>query len=185
MTEAPRPRGRPRAFDPDAALDRAVAVFSRRGYAGAGVAELTAAMGSIMEGDVYRAELASLLTDYVGRPTPLTVAKRLARALDPEGQVIEKILLKREDLCHTGAHKINNALGQVLLAVPTELAAARALRREAADADRTRDAYERDDGLQRRTGAAYAALAERNWQGRWTVAGPEVVPRELAQALTS
>ena len=54
---------------------------------------------------------------------------------------------------------------QVLLAVPTELAAERARRREAADADRARDAYERDDGLQRRTGAAYAALAAADWGG--------------------
>ena len=73
---------------------------------------------------------------------------------------------------------------QVLLAVPTELAAERALRREAADADRTRDAYERDDGLQRRTGAAYAALAAGNWRGPWVVAGPDVVPQELARTLT-
>ena len=49
---------------------------------------------------------------------------------------------------------------QVLLAVPTELAAERAQRRAETDADRARDAYERDDGLQRRTGAAYAALAD-------------------------
>ena len=73
---------------------------------------------------------------------------------------------------------------QVLLAVPTELAAERARRREEADADRVRDAYERDDGLQRRTGAAYAALAAANWCGRWVVAGPDVVPYDLAQALT-
>jgi dTMP kinase len=73
---------------------------------------------------------------------------------------------------------------QVLLAVPTELAAERARRREEADADRARDAYERDDGLQRRTGAAYAALAAANWCGRWVVAGPDVVPHDLAQALT-
>jgi dTMP kinase len=74
---------------------------------------------------------------------------------------------------------------QVLLAVPAELAAERALRREAADADRARDAYERDDGLQRRTGAAYAALATANWCGRWVVAGPDVVPHDLAQVLTA
>jgi dTMP kinase len=74
---------------------------------------------------------------------------------------------------------------QVLLAVPTELAAERARRREAADADRARDAYERDDGLQRRTGAAYAALSAAGWGGRWTVAGPEVVARELVSALTA
>ena len=74
---------------------------------------------------------------------------------------------------------------QVLLAVPTELAAERARRREAAEADRARDAYERDDGLQRRTGDAYAALAAADWGGRWVVVGPNVVPNDLAQALTA
>ncbi|MBJ7339892.1 dTMP kinase [Mycolicibacterium sp.] len=72
---------------------------------------------------------------------------------------------------------------QVLLAVPTELAAQRARQREQAEADRARDAYERDDGLQRRTGAAYAALAEADWGGPWNVAGPDVVARELGRAL--
>jgi dTMP kinase len=72
---------------------------------------------------------------------------------------------------------------QVLLAVPTEMAAERARRREASDAGRTRDAYERDDGLQHRTGEAYAALAAANWCGRWTVAGPDVVAGELAKSL--
>jgi dTMP kinase len=74
---------------------------------------------------------------------------------------------------------------QVLLAVPTELAAERARRREEADAGRARDAYERDDGLQRRTGAAYAALAAGDWCGRWVVAGPDVVVPDLAHALTA
>jgi dTMP kinase len=73
---------------------------------------------------------------------------------------------------------------QVLLAVPTEMAAERARRREESDAERVRDAYERDDGLQRRTGAAYAALAEAQWCGRWAVAGPDVVAAELAKSLT-
>jgi tryptophan synthase beta chain len=56
-------------------------------------------------------ELDSLLRDYVGRPTPLTFAGRLTRSLGGA-----KIYLKREDLAHTGAHKINNAIGQTLLA---------------------------------------------------------------------
>lgn len=73
---------------------------------------------------------------------------------------------------------------QVLLAVPTELAAERARRREETEADRARDAYERDDGLQRRTGAAYAALANAQWGGRWAVAGPDVVARDLTRTLT-
>jgi dTMP kinase len=53
-----------------------------------------------------------------------------------------------------------------------------------AEADRARDAYERDDGLQRRTGAAYAALAAADWHGRWAVVGPGVVARDLAESLT-
>jgi dTMP kinase len=73
---------------------------------------------------------------------------------------------------------------QVLLAVPTELAAERARRREETEADRARDAYERDDGLQRRTGAAYAALANAQWGGRWAVAGPDVLARDLMRTLT-
>ena len=60
----------------------------------------------------FRAELATLLEQYVGRPTPLYEATRWARSLGGA-----RIFLKREDLAHTGAHKINNALGQALLAV--------------------------------------------------------------------
>lgn len=59
----------------------------------------------------FQATLDHLLRDYVGRPTPLYPAERLSRTLQGA-----QIYLKREDLCHTGAHKINNALGQVLLA---------------------------------------------------------------------
>src|SRR5579863_1134482 len=59
----------------------------------------------------FQAELASLLHDYAGRPTPLYFAQRLTQQLGGA-----KIYLKREDLLHTGAHKINNALGQALLA---------------------------------------------------------------------
>jgi tryptophan synthase beta chain len=59
----------------------------------------------------FISELNSLQNEYNGRPTPLTFAKRLT---DSFGK--GKIYLKREDLCHTGAHKLNNALGQILLA---------------------------------------------------------------------
>ncbi len=59
----------------------------------------------------FRSTLDQLLRDYVGRPTPLYHAERLSRTVQGA-----QIYLKREDLCHTGAHKINNALGQVLLA---------------------------------------------------------------------
>ncbi|ARK10222.1 tryptophan synthase subunit beta [Fibrella sp. ES10-3-2-2] len=58
----------------------------------------------------FQAEFWQLLTDYVGRPTPLFLAKRLS------AQVGATIYLKREDLCHTGAHKINNTIGQILVA---------------------------------------------------------------------
>jgi tryptophan synthase beta chain len=64
----------------------------------------------------FQREWRELLASYVGRPTPLTEAKRLARAIDPAGTSLARLFLKREDLCHTGAHKINNALGQTLLA---------------------------------------------------------------------
>ncbi|AFM16161.1 thymidylate kinase [Mycolicibacterium chubuense NBB4] len=72
---------------------------------------------------------------------------------------------------------------QILLDVPTELAAQRAAHREAAEADRARDAYERDDGLQRRTGAVYAELAAANWGGPWVVVPPDVDAAELASRL--
>jgi tryptophan synthase beta chain len=78
--------------------------------------ELARASAEIVPTAAFRAELDALLRDYVGRPTPVTVARRLAAALDPGASALGTLLLKREDLCHTGAHKINNALGQVLLA---------------------------------------------------------------------
>src|SRR6478609_3908457 len=59
----------------------------------------------------FQTELAGLLKDFAGRPTPIYFAKRLTEELGGA-----KIYLKREDLLHTGAHKINNALGQILLA---------------------------------------------------------------------
>ncbi|MEN4475847.1 dTMP kinase [Mycolicibacterium cosmeticum] len=72
---------------------------------------------------------------------------------------------------------------QVLLDVPVELAEQRAVSRAAQESDRARDAYERDGGLQRRTGAVYRALAAADWAGRWVVAAPDVVPAELAGTL--
>jgi tryptophan synthase beta chain len=78
--------------------------------------ELASAVGSIVQGGAFQREWRALLANYVGRPTALGEAKRLARAIDPQGSHIGRLWLKREDLCHTGAHKINNALGQVLLA---------------------------------------------------------------------
>src|SRR3954468_430053 len=72
--------------------------------------ELEAAWIAAREDPTYRAELDALLNDYVGRPSPLYLAQRLS---DEVGHAVH---LKREDLNHTGAHKINNALGQELLA---------------------------------------------------------------------
>jgi tryptophan synthase beta chain len=65
---------------------------------------------SIIQHDSFQQEFHQLLRDYVGRPTPLYFAARLSE------QYRAKIYLKREDLCHTGAHKINNTIGQILLA---------------------------------------------------------------------
>jgi len=75
------------------------------------VIELEAAFDEAWGDVAFRAELDGLLRTYVGRPTPLTDARRLAQAVG-----LRRVLLKREDLTHTGAHKINNALGQALLA---------------------------------------------------------------------
>ena len=70
----------------------------------------------------FGADLATLLARYVGRPTPISEAARLRATLASDGSVsgaggVARLWLKREDLAHTGAHKINNALGQALLAV--------------------------------------------------------------------
>jgi len=74
------------------------------------VAELQTMYVEIMEDPMFQKEFQQLLTDYVGRPTPLYYAERLSALYQT------KVYLKREDLCHTGAHKINNTIGQVLLA---------------------------------------------------------------------
>jgi tryptophan synthase beta chain len=65
---------------------------------------------SIMAEPSFQAAFRQLLTDYVGRPTPLFLARRLS------AQIGATIYLKREDLCHTGAHKVNNTIGQILVA---------------------------------------------------------------------
>ena len=95
---------------------------SERGYFGpfggrfvpetlvAPIEELERAYREAREDATFHAELDRLLRDYVGRPTPLYEASRLSESLGV------RVFLKREDLTHTGAHKINNALGQALLA---------------------------------------------------------------------
>src|SRR5687767_3281661 len=71
--------------------------------------ELEIAFRTAWADDDFRAELAALLRDYAGRPTPVTECARLSEELGV------RVLLKREDLTHTGSHKINNVLGQALL----------------------------------------------------------------------
>jgi len=71
--------------------------------------ELEAAYAEARRDPGFRRDLDALLRDYVGRPTPLTLAARISERLGC------RVYLKREDLCHTGAHKINNAVGQGLL----------------------------------------------------------------------
>lgn len=74
------------------------------------VEELRQQYLQIMAEESFQKEFRQLLKDYVGRPTPLYFAKRLSEKYST------KIYLKREDLCHTGAHKVNNTIGQILMA---------------------------------------------------------------------
>ncbi len=74
---------------------------------------------------------------------------------------------------------------QVLLAVPAELAGRRARSRADSDPGRARDSYERDDGLQQRTGAVYAELTAAGWGGPWLVVDADVDPRRLAADLAA
>jgi tryptophan synthase beta chain len=78
--------------------------------------ELVEAWATASADPRFSEELGRLLTDYVGRPTPLWFAARLSADVAAETGRKLRIYLKREDLCHTGAHKINNCIGQVLLA---------------------------------------------------------------------
>ena len=75
------------------------------------VAELEAAFDAARADEAFQQELDRLLREWVGRPTPLSDASRLAKLIG-----LRRVMLKREDLTHTGAHKINSALGQALLA---------------------------------------------------------------------
>ncbi len=74
------------------------------------VEELRTKYLEIMNEDSFQKEFRELLHDYAGRPTPLYLAQRLSK------KYTTNVYLKREDLCHTGAHKINNTIGQILLA---------------------------------------------------------------------
>ena len=74
------------------------------------ISDLAEVYSEVIESDDFQQEFHALLRDYVGRPSPLYFAKRLSEKYGA------RIYLKREDLNHTGAHKINNAIGQILLA---------------------------------------------------------------------
>ena len=123
------------------------------------IEELERAYFAARDDPAFQAELDRLLKHYVGRPTPLYEAQRLTAAAGGA-----RIFLKREDLTHTGAHKINNALGQALLAVAHGQAAHRRRdRRRAArrrDGDRVRAARPRVPRLHGRRGHG-AAGAQR------------------------
>jgi tryptophan synthase beta chain len=77
----------------------------------AALEELAEGFDAAQRDPAFRAEIAEILRQYVGRPTPVYLARRLGERLHGA-----RIYLKREDLCHTGAHKINNTVGQILLA---------------------------------------------------------------------
>ncbi|MDX1545031.1 MAG: pyridoxal-phosphate dependent enzyme, partial [Christiangramia sp.] len=74
------------------------------------VEELRSRYLDIMKEESFQKEFKELLKEYVGRPTPLYYAKRFSEKYGT------KVYLKREDLCHTGAHKVNNTIGQILMA---------------------------------------------------------------------
>lgn len=132
--------------------------------------------GAIEEIDRLHAEHDVVVLDRYVASNAAYSAARLHQAAD--GEVVAWV----RDL-EFGRFAMPAPDWQVLLAVPTELAAERARRREEGDADRTRDAYERDDGLQRRTGEAYAALAASNWCGRWAAVGPDLLVPDLVRTL--
>ena len=105
-----------------------------------GLDELDAGWREAQADPAFEAELDALRTSYGGRPTPLTLAERFAPG--------KRIYLKREDLLHTGAHKLNNALGQAVLPVPEEVLSVAVFvgeRADGAEADLVQ-LYEADDG---------------------------------------
>lgn len=118
-----------------------------------------------------------LLDRYVASNAAYTAARSHQRAAGSAVQWIEDLEFGRFDLPRPDR--------QVLLRVPVELAAQRARDRAGEEADRQRDAYERDGGLQARTGAVYDELAALGWISPWTVVGPDVDPAQLAADVTN
>ena len=126
-------------------------------------------------GDLAGANDVVILDRYVASNAAYSAA-RLHQSVD--GDVVNWV----RDLEY-GRLELPKPDAQILLAVPVELAAARADHRALEETDRAKDAYERDDGLQRRTGEVYAALAAANWCGQWKVVPPDVDPAKLAAEL--
>ena len=113
MSPLPRRRRRDRERDARAAVEERFGPYGGRFVPEVLIAaldELTLAWAEARADAGFGAELPVLLRDFVGRPTPLYRADRLSE------RVGRRVYLKREDLAHTGAHKINNAVGQALLA---------------------------------------------------------------------
>ncbi|WP_345342113.1 dTMP kinase [Rhodococcus olei] len=118
-----------------------------------------------------------LLDRYVASNAAYTAARKHEGADGPSVDWIEELEFGRFDLPRPDL--------QILLQVPVELAARRAKDRAGTEADRQRDAYERDAGLQERTGEVYDGLAARAWISRWTVVGADVDPAQLAAQVTN
>ena len=119
----------------------------------------------------FSAELAGLLTDYTGRPSPITEVPRFAAARRPTRRPAPRIVLKREDLNHTGSHKINNVLGQALLT--RRMGKTRVIAETGAGPARGRD---RDRGSPVRSG-----LHRLHGQGRHPATGAQRGPDAAAR----
>ncbi len=129
--------------------------------------------GARQEIDLLTAEYDVLILDRYVASNAAYSAARLQQGAD--GDVVAWV---RE--LEYGRLRLPAPDWQILLDVPAELAAERAEHRANTEADRAKDAYERDDGLQRRTGEVYSDLAASDWCGRWLVAGPDVDATALA-----
>ena len=124
--------------------------------------ELEAEFRTAWASEEFRAEYAELLTSYAGRPTPVTECHRLSDRLGV------RVLLKREDLTHTGSHKINNVLGQALLT--------RRMGKQRVIAETGRRPARRRDRHRRR--AVRPRLRGLHGRGRRRTPGPQRVPHE-------
>ncbi len=134
--------------------------------------------GAVDEIDALRREHDVVIMDrYVASNAAYTAARLHQDAAGPAVEWIHALEYRRLGLPAPD--------WQVLLAVPAELADRRARSRAESDPGRARDSYERDDGLQQRTGAVYAELAAAGWGGRWLSVDADVDPGRLAADLAA